>query len=97
MICKAMLERGLFYEPWKVSTTVMLWKLGKPRYDVSKAYRPIALLNMMWKVLVVVVASHIMHLTKKHQLLPLKHFGGRPGWTTIDMLHILTHKIKQVW
>jgi hypothetical protein len=44
-IYKAMLERKLFYKPWKVSTTVVLRKPGKPRYNVPKAYRPIALLN----------------------------------------------------
>ncbi len=97
MIYKAMLERGLFYEPWKVSTMVMLQKLGKLRYNIPKVYRPITLPNMMWKVLTVIVASYITHLTEKHQLLPLKHFSGRPGWTTINVLHILMHKIKQVW
>jgi len=96
-IYEAMLERGLLYEPWKVSTTIVLRKPGKPRYDVPKAYRPIALLNTMWKVLTAIVASHITHLTEKHQLLPPNHFGGRPGRTTSDALHLLTHNIKKTW
>jgi hypothetical protein len=46
-IYEAMLERKLLYKLWKVYTTVMLRKPGKPRYDIPKAYRPIALLNTM--------------------------------------------------
>jgi len=65
-IYKAMLKRGLFYRLWKISTMVVLQNPGKPRYDIPKAYRPIALLNMMWKILSTIVASHITHLAKKH-------------------------------
>jgi hypothetical protein len=92
-----MLKRKLFYKPWKVSTTVVLRKPGKPRYNIPKTYRPIVLLNTMWKVLTAIVASHITFLTEKHQLLPANHFGGRPGRTTAGTLHLLTHKIKQAW
>jgi hypothetical protein len=92
-----MLEKGLFYSPWKISTTVVLQKLGKPHYDMPKAYRPIVLLNMMWKVLAAIVTNHITHLTEKHQLLLLNHFRGRPGCTTTDVLHILAHTIKKAW
>jgi hypothetical protein len=62
-IYKAMLERGYLYKPWKISTTIILWKPEKPQYDVPKAYRPIALLNMLWKDLTAIMASHITHLT----------------------------------
>src|SRR5947208_17077091 len=48
-IYKAIFEKGMSYEPWKHFTMVVLRKLGKPKYDVPKAYRPIALLNTMWK------------------------------------------------
>jgi hypothetical protein len=96
-IYEAMLERGLLYKPWKASTTVMLRKPGKPHYNVPKAYRPIALLNTMWKVLTAIIANHISFLTEEHQLLPTNHFRGRPGRTTADVLHLLTYKIKEAW
>src|SRR6266851_1177566 len=51
----------------------------------------------MWKVLTVIMAGHITHLSKKHQVLPSNHFGGRLGCTTSDTLHILAHKIKETW
>ena len=96
-IYEAMLKKGLQYAPWKVSITVVLRKPGKPHYDVPKAYRPIALLNTMWKILTAIIASHITFLTEKHKLLPPNHFGGRPGRTTTDALHVLAHKIKDTW
>ncbi len=96
-IYKAMLEGGLMYKPWKASTTVMLRKPGKPCYDIPKAYRPIALLNTMWKVLSAIITNHISFLTEEHQLLPTNHFRGRPGRTTADALYLLTYKIKETW
>jgi hypothetical protein len=76
---------------------VVLHKLGKPQYDIPKAYRPIALLNMMWKTLTAIIADHISFLAEKHQLLPPNHFGGRPGRTTTDAMHLLVLKIKAAW
>ena len=78
-IYDAMLEKGLHYSPWKISTMVVLQKPGKLQYNIPKAYRPIALLSTMWKILTTIVAGHITHLTEKHQLLSPNHFGGRPG------------------
>ncbi len=75
----------------------MLRKPGKLHYDILKAYRPITLLNMMWKVLTVIVASHITFLLEKFHLLPTNHFGGRPGCIIADALHLLAYKIKEAW
>jgi endonuclease/exonuclease/phosphatase family metal-dependent hydrolase/predicted RNA-binding Zn-ribbon protein involved in translation (DUF1610 family) len=96
-IYSAILERGLYYPPWKQFTTVVLRKPGKPRYDVPKAYRPIALLNTMGKVLTAIIAELLTFYTEKHALLPPMHFGGRPGRTTTDALHALTYRIKDAW
>ena len=93
----AMLDKNLHYSPWKNFTTVVLRKPGKPHYDVPKAYRPIALLNTMWKVLTAIVADQITFLTEKYQLLPNNHFGGRPGRTTTNAMHLLTLRIKAAW
>jgi ribonuclease HI len=97
VIYKAMLERNMHYAPWKTFTTVVLRKPGKPRYDVPKAYRPIALLNTTWKVLAAVVADQLTFYSEKYQLIPAHHFGGRPGRTTTDAIHLLIHKIKLGW
>jgi len=76
-----------------------LWynTLGKPRYDIPKYYHPITLLNMMAKLLTSIVAEDMLHLMEKYQLLPPVHFGGRPGHTTTDMLHILVDTVNATW
>ena len=96
-IYKAILECNLQYTLWKTFTTIVLQKPGKPRYDVPKAYCPIALLKTMWKVLTAIVADQLTYYSKKHDLLPDCHFRGRLGHTTTDALHLLTHQIKTEW
>ena len=96
-IYRAILELEEYYEPWRTSITVVLRKPGKPRYDIPKAYRPIALLNTMSKVLTALMANLMSFYTETHQLLPAHHFGGRPGRTTTDAVHLLVHKIKDAW
>ena len=96
-IYKAMTERNLHYAPWKNFTTVVLRKPGKPKYDVPKAYRPIALLNTLWKVLAGIVADLLTYYSEKFHLLPAHHFGGRPGRSTTDAIHLLVHNIKNEW
>jgi hypothetical protein len=96
-IYKAMLECNMHYASWKTFTTVVLRKPGKLRYDIPKAYCPIALLNTSWKVLAAVIADQLTYYSEKFNLLPATHFGGRPGRTTMDMVHLLVHKIKSAW
>ena len=96
-IYTAMWDRNMYYNPWKEFTTVVLRKPGKPRYDTPKAYRPIALLNTMGKVLTSIVAEQLTYYTEKYALLPPLHFRGRPARTTSDALHYLTHRIKDSW
>ena len=96
-IYQAILELEEFYDPWREFTTIVLRKPDKPNYEIPKAYRPIALISTMAKVLTAIVAENISHLVELHQLLPKTHFGGRPGMTTTDAIHYLVHKIKQAW
>ena len=96
-IYRAILDNGLYYVPWKEFHMVVLHKPGKPHNDTPKAYCPIALLCMMWKVLTATVAEQITYYTENHNLLPAHHFGGRPGHTTTDVVHLLMHWIKSEW
>lgn len=86
-----------FYEPWKRFTTVVLRKPGKPNYSTPKAFRPIALLNTLGKLLTAVVAERLTFTLERYQLLPQTHFGGRPGRSTTDSLHLLEETIKNAW
>jgi hypothetical protein len=86
-----------YYNPWKISTTVVLRKPGKLRYNTLEAYRVTALLNTLCKVLTGIMAKVMTYYTEKYQLLPTNHFGGRPGRTTTDVVHLLIHRIKDAW
>ena len=96
-IFRATLSLGIYYDPWREFTTVVLRKPGKPNYETPKAHRPIALLSTVAKVLTAIVAEDVSRLVEQHQLLPLTHFGGRPGRTTTDAIHYLVHCIKGAW
>ena len=88
---------NIFYKPWQQFTMVVLCKSGKPDYTVPKAYCPIALLNTTYKLLSAIIAEHLSFIIEKHNLLPDTHFGGRPGRSTTDSLHLLEATIKNAW
>lgn len=96
-IYRAILTLEVYYNGWREFTTVVLRKPGKSNYEIPKAYRPIALLNTMAKVLTAIVAEDTTRMVERHHLLPENHFGGRPGRTTTDAVHLLVHKIKDAW
>ena len=52
---------------------------------------------MIAKLLSLIVAEDLVHLTEKHALLLANHFGGRPGRTTTDSLHLLVDTVKAAW
>jgi hypothetical protein len=90
-------EKGWYHAPWKAFTSVVLCKPSKPRYNIPKAYRPIALLNTLSKVLTSIMAELLTFYSEKHQLLLPQHYGRRPAWTTTDAIHALIYKIKDTW
>ncbi len=96
-IYTAILKKGVYFAPWKTFTTIVLRKLGKPRYDTPKAYRLIALLNTMPKVLMSIITEQLTFHSEKLNLLPTHHYGGRPACTTTDAMHMLTYQIKDAW
>ena len=91
------LRLHMYPEQWKDIITCILHKPGKPCYDVPKVYCLIALVNTIIKLLSSIVAEDVLHLIKTHQLLPATHFRGRPGWSTMDSLHLPVDYIKAAW
>ncbi|CAD6908987.1 unnamed protein product, partial [Tilletia controversa] len=80
------LEHGCHPTVFKAATTVVLRKPGKPDYTATGAYRTIALLNVMGKLLEALVAARILTLAERAPLLSKHHFGGRPHRSTEDAL-----------
>ena len=94
---RGIFELRMYYPKWQEFTMAVLRKLGKPCYIIPKAYRPIALLCTIPKVLTATVAEDVPFMIEKNMLLPDTHFGGRPGCTTTDTIHYLVYKIKATW
>lgn len=67
--------------------------LGKLNYTLSKAYCPIALLNIVGKALEFVLAKRITYLAKTYQLLSPSNLGARRASLTKHALHYMTKRI----
>ncbi|KAI0998084.1 hypothetical protein K3495_g10107 [Podosphaera aphanis] len=89
----------LGYHPkgFKESTTAVLQKPQKPRYDTPKAYQLTALLNTMGKLLEKLVASRISKAAEDYNFLPDEHMGARPKRSTISVVELLTEQIHTIW
>ncbi|CDO74895.1 hypothetical protein BN946_scf184988.g2 [Trametes cinnabarina] len=89
----------LHYYPdrWKLSDTVVLQKPGKTDYTIAKAWRPIALLDCMSKILSRCVAEVLVFEAEQCSLLANLQFGGRAGRTTSDSIHLVTKTVKDAW
>ena len=70
-IFRAVVELNVYHPRWLESTTLVLRKIGKPSYDVAKAYRPIGLIDTIPKVFSTLCAKHISYLAEKTQPSPL--------------------------
>jgi hypothetical protein len=84
----------VYHKHWLQSITLVLCKIGKTSYDVTKSYCPIGLLDTLGKLLSTLVAADLSHLAEK---LPSRQFGGRPGRCTTDTMHVVVHKVKDTW
>ena len=87
------------YHPqtFKESNTVVLKKPQKPDYTSPKAYRPIALLNTMAKLLEAVIAKKMSAVTEEQLLLPDTQMGARPKRSTISALEYITEQVQTIW
>src|SRR5882672_9825355 len=52
---------------------------------------------MMVKILSACVTEDLVDMAELCQLLPVNHFGCRPGRTTSDSLHYVVKYIKDAW
>jgi hypothetical protein len=75
----------------------MLKKAGKRDYSNPSAYRPIALLNTLGKVLETIIAKRMRYLTEKHALLPDTQMGARTGRSAEAALNLFTEQVYTIW
>ena len=63
-------ESGYYPARFRAAQTVVLKKPGKEAYDTAGAWRPIALLNTVGKLIETAMATRLRDLAEKHRLLP---------------------------
>lgn len=96
-IFNACLKFGYFPQAWRTATTAILRKHDKDDYSEPGAYRPIALLSCMGKVLETLLTRRIAHWAETNKAIAHGHMGGRRQHSTDDAFVILTSWVHQKW
>jgi hypothetical protein len=97
MIMNQSLRLGYCPAHFRNCTTVVLRKPGKDNYNIPKAYRPIALLNTISKVMDAIIARRLSYLVETHLVLPRMHIGGRKLKSTKHALYAVVERIYRAW
>ncbi|KAF8630281.1 hypothetical protein AX15_003015 [Amanita polypyramis BW_CC] len=79
----------------KRAHTVVIPKPNKPDYWKPKAWRPIALLPCISKLLMGVLANRLQHDARAHNLLHPNQYGGIQGRSAIDAALVFTEHAYQ--
>ncbi|KAI5118391.1 hypothetical protein M0805_007525 [Coniferiporia weirii] len=85
----ACLRHGV--HPWTSAVIVVIPKPNKPDPSLPRAFRPIALLECMGKLLEKIVATRLTYDCGRFNLVPTNQFGGRSCSSTIDAGLSLVH------
>ena len=82
---------------YKESTTIILCKEGKKDYLLLRSYRPIALKNMLVKIVEKVLATHLSCAAEEHSLLFWTQMKAKRDRSIASALGLLTLCIQTVW
>jgi hypothetical protein len=77
--------------------TMSLRKINRSDYVVLKAYRFIALLNTLNKLMKSIMTTRLNYAAKKHNLLFREHFESRKSIASKHALHYIIETINSIW
>jgi hypothetical protein len=86
---------GTWPSHFKDSVSVIIPKPNKTDYTIPKAYRPIALLNTLSKLLTKILANRLQHDAAEFNILHRDQFGSIQGHSTIDAGLVLADFISE--
>ena len=66
LIFTTILEKEIYFNKWCKFTTIVLRKPRKPSYKTLKAYRPIALISTMAKLLTSIIMESLSQIVEQH-------------------------------
>ena len=84
---------GYYPQQFKEAYTIILQKLDKPKYSNLGAWRPIALLSTIGKVIETLIAKRIGKVVEENHLLLDTQMGARVGRSIEIALELLTKQI----
>lgn len=85
------LERRCIPDEWNDATIILLHKKGNPK-DMNN-YRPISLLNCVYKIFTKIVTTRIEQILDENQ--PVEQAGFRRGFSTVDHLQVINQIIEK--
>ena len=80
---------------WRGTHVVFIPKVGKPNYEVAKAYRPISLMSFLLKTLEKLIDKHVRLYDLKVNKLNSKQFAYQEGKGTETALHDIITTIEK--
>ena len=96
-LANACLTVGCWPKHFKESISVIIPKPGKPSYSAPKAFRPIALLNTLGKLIEKMLSNRIQHDMIAYDIVDPNQFGGIRQRSTKDAGLYLTHLVRTGW
>jgi len=91
------LQEGIQPTQFKSAATIVMRKPGKKDYSNAKAYRPIALLDTLGKILEFIVSERLRNAVEACGSIPDTQMGARKHRSTDTTLQLITEKIHTVW
>jgi ribonuclease HI len=96
-IFRATDEIGWYPQQWRDTQTPVIKKPGRPEYKSPGAWRPIVLSDGLARLLNKCKTMELGEKCEQLGILHDHHFGGRPGRSTVDSIHLLIKAIKDAW
>jgi hypothetical protein len=97
LLASASLQLGYLPVCLKVAKTVILRKPGKSTYEAPSAWRPIALLKIIGKVVEKLIAKRIREAAEAQNLLYPSQMGARANRSTGTAFELLTSMVQTIW
>jgi len=87
-------DAGYHPKCWREATGAIIPKANKPDYRLPKAYRIVALLNCLGKILEKMMATRLSYLAETEDILHPEQIGGRKQRSAVDAVMALVHDIE---
>jgi hypothetical protein len=96
-LASACWKHSHYPQQFKEVRTIVLRKPRKPTYTDPGAWRLIALISTIGKVIEALIARRLSTIVEEYHLLPDIQIGGRKGRSTETAIELLTEQIYTIW